>query len=57
MPPLTGVLLAPYRKWEKIPILEPRAIGYRMGPKIGDFFPIADPRKKFPRKMEPGIEQ
>ena len=44
-------------KGEKSPILEPRAIGYRMGPKIGDFFPIADPRKKFPRKMEPGIEQ
>ena len=31
------MLFASYRKWEKIPFLEPRAIGYRMGPKIGIF--------------------
>ena len=36
-PILTRVLLARCRKWEKIPFLEPRAIGYRMGPKIGIF--------------------
>ena len=36
---LTGVLLASYRKWEKIPILEARAIGYRTGPKTGIFSP------------------
>ena len=36
--------------WEKIPILEPRAIGYRMGLKIGDFFPMAVERHQHHRK-------
>jgi len=38
--------------WEKIPILEARAIGYRTGPKIGDFFPMAEERHSSPRKRE-----
>ena len=37
VPSLTEMLLALYRKWEKIPILEAHAIGYRTGPKIGIF--------------------
>ena len=36
--------------WEKIPILEPRAIGYRTGPKIDDFFPMAVERHQHHRK-------
>ena len=38
--------------WEKIPILEARAIGYRRGPKIGDFFPMAVKRHLSPREMD-----
>ena len=45
--------MARCRHWEKIPILEARAIGYRTGPKIGDFFPIAVKRNSLPRKMGP----
>ena len=37
-------------KGEKSPILEPRAIGYRMGLKIGDFFPKSVTCKNDPRK-------
>ena len=47
---LTGVFLAPYRTWEKNPILEPRAIGYRTGPKNGVFFPMAVKRHRRHRK-------
>ena len=49
-PHLTGVSLARYRLGKKIPILDPRAIGYRMGLKIGDFFPMAVERHQDPRK-------
>ena len=36
-PTLRGCFLRDTAKWENFPILEARAIGYRMGPKIGDF--------------------
>ena len=38
---LRGCFLHDTENCEKIPILEARAIGYRMGPKIDDFFPMA----------------
>ena len=50
-PRLTGVLLARCRNWEKIPFLEARAIGYRMGPKIDDFFPMSVTCQDLPRKV------
>ena len=47
---LRGCFLHDADNWEKIPILEPRAIGYRTGPKNGVFFPMAVERHPSPRK-------
>ena len=44
-------------KMGKNPIFRAPCDRLSHGPQNWDFFPIADPRKKFPRKMEPGMAQ
>ena len=49
-PTLRGCFLHDAENWEKFPFLEARAIGYRMGPKIGDFSQFSEGRHSSPRK-------